>query len=130
MDLKDINQDPDPPKWRELVCELVLPVRSMNSVAKARARSVRGSTVESVRVPNDIVNMLLQSDAHRIYQISDVLPRKDEIRGHVLQGIATDKVGRIDRYCAHPRFVIHRSNQDMGLVVENRSVSLDGLGCE
>ena len=49
-------------------------MRSMNSVAKARARSVRGSTVESVRVPNDIVNMLLQSDVHRIYQISDVLP--------------------------------------------------------
>jgi hypothetical protein len=49
----------------------------MNSVAKARACSVRGSTVESVRVPKDIVNMLLQSDAHRIYQISDVLPRKE-----------------------------------------------------
>jgi hypothetical protein len=49
------NHVPDPPKWREEI----LPVRSMNSVAKARARSVKGSIVESVRVPNDIVNMLL-----------------------------------------------------------------------
>jgi len=41
----------------------------MNSVAKAKARSVRGSIVESVRVANDIANMLLQrSDAISIHQ--------------------------------------------------------------
>ena len=34
----------------------------MNSVAKARARSVKGSIVESVRVANDTVNMLLQKE--------------------------------------------------------------------
>jgi len=38
---------------------LYSPVRSMNSVASAKARSVKGSNVESVRVANDIVNMLL-----------------------------------------------------------------------
>jgi len=36
-----------------------LPERSINSVAKDSARSTRGSRVESVRDPNDIVSMLL-----------------------------------------------------------------------
>jgi hypothetical protein len=40
------------------------PVRSINSVAKDSALSVRGSAVESVRVPNDTVNILLQATHH------------------------------------------------------------------
>ena len=36
-----------------------LPERFINSVAKDSARSTRGSSVESVRDPNDIVSILL-----------------------------------------------------------------------
>jgi len=36
-----------------------LPASSMNSFVKASARSVKGSSVESVRVAKDMVNMLL-----------------------------------------------------------------------
>ena len=37
-----------------------LPVTFINSLVKARARSVNGSSVEHVRVAKAIVNMLLQ----------------------------------------------------------------------
>jgi hypothetical protein len=43
-----------------------LPDRFMYSVDKARARSVKGSRVECVRVAKAIVNMLLQAGRHGI----------------------------------------------------------------
>ena len=70
----------------------------MNSVASDKARSVKGSNVDSVRVANVIVNMLLRP--------SDFIhPWKKEVR-NLLQGIATSEMRRIDRQCAHIRFVI------------------------
>ena len=64
----------------------------MNSVAKARALSVKGSAVESVRVPNDTVNMLLQV-AHRILSDSHAHTKTS----YVLQSIATDEVRWVNR---------------------------------
>jgi hypothetical protein len=64
----------------------------MNSVARARALSVKGSAVESVRVPNDTVNMLLQV-AHRILSDSHVHTKTS----YVLQSIATDEVRWVNR---------------------------------
>ena len=69
--------------------KLYLPVRSMNSVPSAKARAVKGSNVESVRVANDIVNMLLRfpSDFHT--------SMGKKIR-NLLQGIASGKMRWID----------------------------------
>ena len=69
----------------------------MNSVASAKARSVKGSNVESVRVANDIVNMLLTCP-------SDFHTSKKEVR-NLLQGIATGEMRWIDRKSTHLRFV-------------------------
>ena len=62
------NEPEDQPRSGDMTCQngegQIRPVRSMNSVVKASARSVRGSRVESARVANDIVNMLLQVTYH------------------------------------------------------------------
>ena len=65
----------------------------MNSVASDKARSVKGSNVESVRVANDIVNMLLVCP-------SDFHTAMEKVR-NLLQGIATSEMRRIDRQCTH-----------------------------
>jgi hypothetical protein len=61
----------------------------MNSVARARALSVRGSNVESVRVANDMVNILLVS-------LSELHVHGEE-DGNLLQGITADNVGWVNR---------------------------------
>jgi hypothetical protein len=63
----------------------------MNSVANAKARSVKGSNVESVRVANDIVNILLAGPSDFIHPWME-----KEIR-NLLQGVATGEMRRIDR---------------------------------
>ena len=102
-------------------------MRSINSVAKARALSVKGSAVESVRVPNETVNMLLQV-MHHICQILVSTERRNMC--HVLQRIATNEVCWVDGIFTHRRFVIHGSNQDVGFVIKDTGISLDGLGGE
>ena len=63
----------------------------MNSVANAKARSVKGSNVESVRVANDIVNILLAG-------LSDFIhPWMEKEVRNLLQGVATSEMRRIDR---------------------------------
>jgi len=78
-----------------------LPVRSMNSVTSASALSVRGSIVESVRVANDIVNMLLQG-TYRIHQKPVQRLHEETWLRRSLQGITTGKVRWIDGTEAYP----------------------------
>ena len=71
-------------------------MRSINSVAKARALSVKGSAVESVRVPNETVNMLLQVMHHMIHICQTLVSIERRKMCLVLQCIATDEVRRVD----------------------------------
>lgn len=48
-------------KWERRRMVSCLPVRSLNSIAIDRMRSISGSEVESVRVANDRLSMLLSS---------------------------------------------------------------------
>ena len=58
----------------------VLPVRCINSVAKDSALWVKGSVVESVRIPNVIVNMLLQVMYHICQTLMSILRQKRIVR--------------------------------------------------
>ena len=62
----------------------------MNSVASAKARSVKGSNEESVRVANVIVNILLACP-------SDFHTSMEKEARNLLQGIATGEMRWIDR---------------------------------
>ena len=80
---------------RGLKCRIregqILPVRCINSVAKDSALSVKGSAVESVRVPNDTVNMLLQVVHHTCQTLTPT-----QTKMYILQRIATDEVRRVN----------------------------------
>ena len=117
-------------KVREWACELLardfrlkhepdLPVRSLNSIAIERIRSMSGSEVESVRIANDRVNILLRRCQYKV--------RLERGKDHLLQGIATSVMSRADRSSTVLGFLIQGAKHDAAFVVEGMVISRDGL---
>lgn len=106
-------------KWERRRMMNCLPVRSLNSIAIDRMRSISGSEVESVRVANERLSMLLNPPVrYSNYQ---------DCKGNLLQGVTAGVVGRIDGHLTVHRLFVHGPDHDPSLVVEDVVVSLDGL---
>ena len=59
-----------------------LPESSINSLVKASARSVNGSSVESVRVAKAIVNMLLREKGEGMIFFRHLSSQQDEVMAY------------------------------------------------
>ena len=94
----------------------------MNSIAIASAFSTKGSVAVSVRVPKDMVNMLLIATSEQYH----IKLRKQCLLEGISPRIVTGVNGQRSLFCD----IKQRTNHDTCFVVQNIRVALHGLGRE
>ncbi len=84
-----------------------------------RIRLISGSEVESVRMANDRVSMLLRNCEYKVCL--------EDANGYLLERVATSVMSRVDWSSTVLRFLIQGAQHDTTLIVQSMVVSRNGL---